>query len=358
MKKLLSALLAAGMLFSIAPAALADDNTVDYDDSLTLQFDFTVETKDGYTARRSDLDITVTSSSFLEAYERNVTLNGDTLSMDVIVNPGEIQASREKKGFVRVAVKAPSRNYYSISSQSQPVTVIYPEMDLDNFEDTLYDMREYGDKEETYSPDTLMLPAKAITLMKKYLKSDYTMTLEYDDYSLVFTGRNIKTMSAKAINTSVKEDPSSSLSSLLSANKISEKKLTIVNFSSNAALGGTVGIQVNTGSKSNYVYQYNEAARKLVPVEATTTYGDALFFVNKLGEFVISSTPLDSSMLTTAEKAEAAEEAVAPSEGKLFLSGTKPKTETKTSGTLVLSGISSAEKGKDAPVVSGKLTLK
>lgn len=349
MKKWLCGLLAAAMALSIAPAALAeevDGTDIDYSESARLEFDFVLNNNDGE-VKRSDVDIHVSSSSFLDAYERSVSLTGNVLSVTVTADPTEILAVREKTGFVKVSLRLP-RSYDRVETQSQTVTVTYPEMDLDSFEDTLYDMRDYGDKEGTFSPDTLALPARAVTLMKKYLKSDSTMTLEYDGFDLVFVGRYVKSMDAKTIGTNPKTDPSTGLNRLLAANKIAKSKLDILRFGA-GELGGQLGVAVHTGSRKNYVYQYNSRAEGLTPVESTTENGVVTFFVRNLGEFVISPTEIDVEGLDAPQEDEDYED----TGKKLVLKGSK-KSSSSTGKRMVLAGSSVKEKKE----TGGRLTLR
>ena len=352
MKRWISGLLAAATTLAMAPAALAEEvggTDIEYSESAQLEFDFILHNNDGE-AKRSDVDIRVTSSSFLDAYERSVSLTGNVLSVTVTADPTEILAVREKTGFVKVSVRVP-RSYDQVETQSQTVTVTYPEMDLDSFEDTLYDMRDYGDKEATFSPDTLALPARAMTLMKKYLKSDATMTLEYDGFSLVFVGRYVKSMDAKTIGTNPKTDPSSRLNSLLATNKINKSKLDILRFGA-GELGGQLGVAVHTGSRKNYVYQYNTRAEELEPIESTTENGVVTFFVRNLGEFVISPTEIDVENLD-APRADADDDD--STTGKKFvLIGSQKKGTSSTGKRLVLSGSSA----KEEKGTSGRLTLR
>lgn len=352
MKRWISGLLAAATALAMAPAALAEEvggTDIEYSESAQLEFDFILHNNDGE-AKRSDVDIRVTSSSFLDAYERSVSLTGNVLSVTVTADPTEILAVREKTGFVKVSVRVP-RSYDQVETQSQTVTVTYPEMDLDSFEDTLYDMRDYGDKEATFSPDTLALPARAMTLMKKYLKSDATMTLEYDGFSLVFVGRYVKSMDAKTIGTNPKTDPSSRLNSLLATNKINKSKLDILRFGA-GELGGQLGVAVHTGSRKNYVYQYNTRTEELEPIESTTENGVVTFFVRNLGEFVISPTEIDVENLD-APRADA-DDADSTTGKKLVLIGSQKKGTSSTGKRLVLSGSSA----KEEKGTSGRLTLR
>ncbi len=352
MKRWISGLLAAATALAMAPAALAEEvggTDIEYSESAQLEFDFILHNNDGE-AKRSDVDIRVTSSSFLDAYERSVSLTGNVLSVTVTADPTEILAVREKTGFVKVSVRVP-RSYDQVETQSQTVTVTYPEMDLDSFEDTLYDMRDYGDKEATFSPDTLALPARAMTLMKKYLKSDATMTLEYDGFSLVFVGRYVKSMDAKTIGTNPKTDPSSRLNSLLATNKINKSKLDILRFGA-GELGGQLGVAVHTGSRKNYVYQYNTRAEELEPIESSTENGVVTFFVRNLGEFVISPTEIDVENLD-APRADADDDDSTTGK-KLVLIGSQKKGTSSTGKRLVLSGSSA----KEEKGTSGRLTLR
>lgn len=352
MKRWISGLLAVATALAMAPAALAEEvggTDIEYSESAQLEFDFILHNNDGE-AKRSDVDIRVTSSSFLDAYERSVSLTGNVLSVTVTADPTEILAVREKTGFVKVSVRVP-RSYDQVETQSQTVTVTYPEMDLDSFEDTLYDMRDYGDKEATFSPDTLALPARAMTLMKKYLKSDATMTLEYDGFSLVFVGRYVKSMDAKTIGTNPKTDPSSRLNSLLATNKINKSKLDILRFGA-GELGGQLGVAVHTGSRKNYVYQYNTRAEELEPIESSTENGVVTFFVRNLGEFVISPTEIDVENLD-APRADA-DDADSTTGKKLVLIGSQKKGTSSTGKRLVLSGSSA----KEEKGTSGRLTLR
>lgn len=371
MKRWISALLACIMVFALVPSALAADHEMDYDESLSLDFSFTLTKKDGSAPKRGDVDITVRGSSFLDAYERNVSLSDNTLSMEVVVTPEGDEGIRQRTGSVKVSVKVPS-SYNKVSAQSQSVTVNYPQMDLEYFEDTLYDMRDYDETEEFYSPETLVIPSKAITLMKKYMKSDYVMNLEYDDFTFVFTGKNLKTTTARSINAALEDEASTGLRNLLSANGIKTSKVDVLNFVSNASLGGEVGIKVHTGYKNNYVYQYNRSTGKLVALDSETDRYEVTFYVDQLGEFVISSSKLDPSALISADKVEQVESST--SGKKLVLAGSiKKENATSDSGKLIIS--SDAKEDEDTsssnkiflvgtlkeetePVVKGRLVLK
>ncbi|GAA0077134.1 hypothetical protein UT300005_15120 [Clostridium sp. CTA-5] len=209
-----------------------------------------------------------------------VTVNGETIEVN------------DRTGSID---KRSSHRSHRSSSRGSGSTA-----DTDEIKDEIKDAK---DDEASYDVSDYPKVEKEVF---EYLKDkdDRTLVLEGDDYTWTFKTKDIKNVSDMdgKLDTTI-ETTSPNESEI--KNVLNGANVVNLYFKYDGKLPGKAKVKVDIGSKYNdkkmYVYYYNKNSKSLELIDSNIKVDDdeIEFSINKVGDYVLSETPLSASLATS-----------------------------------------------------------
>lgn len=324
MKKILSFIVAAALVSSMAVTAFADkavlvsktDDTGIVAGTATepIAADETIEFTLGYSANpdagkdlasRSDVSVSFDKKGPIEIYDVRVNVkdaaNGNifvTFKADTL-NPG---ATGDKDATIKATLKFSSdarRNGYE-NSEKAVVAEFAVGYETDAVLDAIYEavdaMNDADDDECDVDMNSPVITSDAIKFLKNELGSKDVIHFNYKDITVSFTGRQIAALPNQSFTINYNTDDITAVVDALADETIETEFLS---FAAVKDYEGT--IKVDTDFDPAYVYAYVDG--ELVAIDATNDYG-TLEFAGTLGQYVITDVEIPEDLLAVAPSDE------------------------------------------------------